>query len=463
MLKLLKDALNINFSPSDFGFDLNNREISALVYLSIFLVSVLWWKAGRLALLDVVRSFLAPKLLQVWLLMSIYVTACILLLARLSLWGWPNLKSTLLWWLTIGFTCGFEAQRLQSSPNTLRILVKETFTLSVIILFIAELESLPLWAELLMAPVLIFLTLLIAVSEHRTDMPGTAQVLKVLRGLQVFIGLLLLSFSLLKVATNITEHWSINTFREFTLPLLLWLMFIPFIFLLSVYMTYENVFLVLQVRPMQATLARHIRWRALFSFGWDTEGVKRLARNIRIFEINDAQGVEDTINEVKRLLEVEKKPPNVTLAEGWSPHRARRFLEEYGLITDDYHRTQWGWCAQSASVNLNDAVLPDRLSYYLSGNKQAVTRLRFSFHGSNLNDRNEAECAFDKRALTLLSKELGADRAQVIFANAKELNAEAYVIDGVRVSFDQSSWGDAELGGYAWNLTIQHHEHKENS
>lgn len=445
---------------ASFGFDLSNREIAALVYSGLLLAAVLLWKKGRPLAFDVVRAFFMPKLALIWLLMSLYVAACVWLLAWLNLWDWLNLKSTLLWWLTVGFTSIFEAQRLKDKPHVLRKLVRDAFTLSAVILFIAELVSFPLWVELLMLPALVFLALLIAVGEHQTDKPGVPRVLILLRGLQILANLTILGFSYWLVAASVSEFWSLNTLREFGLPLLLWLMFIPFIFLLAVYMTYEEAFIHLQMRPKQAPIVRYARWRSLFAFGWNIDGVKRLVRDIRGRDIADKQSVKEAIGEIKRLFKIEKNPPSVMLAEGWSPYAARLFLEEYGLITDDYHRTQWEWLADAPSVKLNDKVLADRISYYLTGNERAVTRLRLALDGSNQNDTKEAQRAFDERALTLLAKAFDAERATTIYVRAQTSKPKVLVIDNIRVSLDQSDWGDARLGGYVRNLTIQHPTHQ---
>lgn len=149
----------MSFTPANLGFDLSNREIATMIYLGLLVAASLLWKKGRPQALGVVRAFFVPKLAQVWLLMSLYVAACVWLLVSLSLWEWPNLKSTLLWWLTVGFTCVYEAQQLKESPHALRKLVRDAFKLSIVILFIAELVSFPLWVELIMLPLLVFLTL----------------------------------------------------------------------------------------------------------------------------------------------------------------------------------------------------------------------------------------------------------------------------------------------------------------
>jgi hypothetical protein len=171
---------------------------------------VMFWKKGRPLALDVVRAFFFLKLALIWVLMSLYVAGCVWLLAWLNLWEWFNLKSTLLWWLTVGFICVFEAQRLKDKPHVLSKLVRDAFTLSAVILFVAELVSFPL----LMLPALVFLTLLIAVGEHQTDKPGIPQVLNLLRGLQTLAGLIILGFSYWLIAGRVTEFWSLNPLRE---------------------------------------------------------------------------------------------------------------------------------------------------------------------------------------------------------------------------------------------------------
>lgn len=446
-------------SPASFGFDLNNREIATLVYLGLLLAVILLWKNGRPFALNVVRAFFSPKLALIWLLMSLYVASSVWLLACLKLWDWPNLKSALLWWLLVGFTCIFEAQKLKDKPQLLGKLVRDAFKISVLVIFIAELVSFPLWVEMLLLPTLVFLSLLITVGEYQADKPGMLRLLSLLRGIQVFGGLLILGCSYWLVASSITEFVLINTLRELALPIFIWIMFIPFIFILAVFMTYEESFIHLKMRPKQAAIVRYARWRALFAFGWNIDGVKRLTRDIRERDITDVQGIIEAIHEIKRLLKIEKKPPVVTRSEGWSPYAARLFLLEYGLVAGDYHRTLWDWSASIPSVKLSEKVFADRVSYYLHGNESAVTQMRLTLDGSKQEDMMEAEHAFNERALTLLAKAIDADQAMEIYALAQNNKPEPAMINDTQVSLDRSDWGDPVCGGYALKLVVQHSKH----
>lgn len=355
---------------ANFGFDLNNREIAALFYICIFLVVVIH-STGCDALIDIIQTFFQPKITTIWVSMSLYVATSTWILSRLGLWDWPNLKSTLLWWLTVGFSSLFEAKRLTENPNLIRKLLFETLAISTIIVFIAELVSFPLWIEVVVIPIVTAIAVLITVADNQASKPGFTRVVQFLRILQLITGFTILLSSYWLVAKNVQEFWTLNTLREFGLPILLWIMFIPFIVFLATYMAYERNFIRLGLRPTQHTIANYARWRALIAFGLNTEGVNRLIRDIVARDIDNKEGVKEAIREIKRGFKLERNPPQTPVKVGWQPQTARLFLSECNMVTDDYHRNQWEWFA-SASLKLKGKNLPDHISYYITGHEQAV-------------------------------------------------------------------------------------------
>lgn len=91
-------------------------------------------------------------------------------------------------------------------------LTRETLTLSVVLLFIAELVSFPLLVELIMLPSILFLTLLIAYCERQANnTPETVKVLFFLRCIQAITSFIILAVSYWLVVFNIKEFWSLHT------------------------------------------------------------------------------------------------------------------------------------------------------------------------------------------------------------------------------------------------------------
>lgn len=443
----------MTFDAAQYGFALNNREIAALIYLLLTFSVLFLWKGSHSAGLAVIRAFFAPKLAQVWVAMTLYVITCVYLLAWLNLWTWPNLKSTLLWWVTVGFTSLFEASRLKKRPDSFRALVLEAFTITAALVFIVELVSFPLWIELLMLPALVFLALITAVAELR---PEHAVALNLFRGVQALVGFLILGFSLMLVMESAPEFWSLNTLRDFCLPLLLWVLFVPFIFLLAVIMVYQDSFVFLKIRPRNAPIVDYAQWRALLAFGLDMDAVRRLSRDLRNRDIGDRAGVRDAIQEIKMLQKRQKNPPAVDIAEGWSPYEARLFLKKHGIVTGDYHRTLWEWRAEAPAIKLSDKTFADSVTYSISGTENAATKLHLSLDASKDGTTRQPLHAFHVRALTLLSKVFNDARAKDVLARAKSAKPNAVEVDGIKLSYDSQQWGEGRIGRYSRGLTIRH-------
>lgn len=448
----------MSFQPAEYGFDLNNREIVSLIYIAIIVAALSVWKRGRKSLLAVIRAFFGRKLVLVWVTMTLYVSACVYLLAWLNIWVWPNFKSTLIWWLTVGFISMFEAERLKERPDKFRKLVLKSFTITAVLIFVVELVSFPLWIEFLMLPALVFLTLLIAVAEQK---PEHANALKLFKSVQVLFGLLIFGFSVALVVNNGDEFWSLNTLREFALPFMLWLLFVPFIYLLAMLMAYEESFVRLRLGPQTSPVIRYARWRALLAFRFDIDAVKRLSRNLRMWDIKEKAGVRAAIREIRMLQKRQKNPPPVDPADGWSPYESGIFLQEHGVVTDDYHRVMWGWHATSPNIKLCDKFLADRVSYEISGNEHTVTELSLLLNGWKNDDDQEMQLTFDVLALTLMSKVLDTDLTQQVFASAIALTPEAVELEDIKVLYEYEEWGKGKVASISRKLTIRHARHDE--
>ncbi|HRN88213.1 MAG TPA: hypothetical protein PK271_06370 [Hyphomicrobium sp.] len=143
---------------------LNNREIAWLAWLSVVLIWILTQRQIREALWQCVKAFCAPQILRMVALMLAYVGVCLVLLAAFHIWQWGNLKTTLLWTLTFAVVTMMDVNRISEDDTFYGQSVKDTFGATAVLIFIAELESFPLVAELLLVPTLVFLGGLLAVT-----------------------------------------------------------------------------------------------------------------------------------------------------------------------------------------------------------------------------------------------------------------------------------------------------------
>lgn len=444
------------FNPADFGFDLNNREIAALIWLAAITSGVLLWKQMRPSALGVVRAFFVWPLQRVFLAMTAYTVIMVTGLARLNLWEWTNLKTTLLWWLTVGFASVFESQRIASERGGFRKLLTDAVNWTAAITFIAEFGSFPLPVEIVLPVPLTFVALMLAMAPHQ---PGASILIKPLTWIMTAAGLTYFAWSAHKIIAAPSEFLDWNTLREFGDPILLSVSFIPFLFGLSIRMTHETIFTSLKVMWTRQDLAAYAQRRALWSFGMDLDGMKRLARDLKMNDIEDRRGVNDAIRQIKRLKRREKNPLPTAPDKGWSPYEAVRFLEKEGVIAGDWHPSFGEWRAEATVVKLAEGSLSDNVSFYLSGSEFAATRLSLFLHADNRNDAAASDARFYTMVRALLCHAATPESAEAIFTRLRDQTDVVIREDGWRFSMKRDDWGTAKFGGYSRRFAVSHKAH----
>ena len=253
-------------TPSDFGFDLKNRELAALIWLGVIAAALALWKRTGPTLGGVIRAFFAWKLQVIFALMTIYTVVAVALMFTLNIWEWQNLKTTLLWWITVGFGSVFEAQRLAKEPGSFRRLVSEAVSFAAAIAFIvSEFGSFPLIVELVIPLPIIFIALVQAVA---TTQPKGGVLLKPLGCLVTMIGIVFISWSIKQIAEVPSAFFQWNTLREFTVPIILSIAFIPFLYGLGMFMEHETLFSSLKVMWARSDLAAYAQARPVGGLGW---------------------------------------------------------------------------------------------------------------------------------------------------------------------------------------------------
>lgn len=437
-----------------FGFDLNNREIASLIYIGLAVAGLLLWPRMRASLGGVVRAAFHPKLTLIYLAMSVYVALCTALLALVDAWEWSNLKTTLLWWITAGFGAVFNASQIEDPKSAISRQLRDVLTWTAVVTFVAEVHSLPLIWELGLLPCIVVVSLMLGMAQVRKE---HAILVGPLTWVLSFIGFGFLAFSIGGILQDPKDFFVWHQLREFTDPLLLSVMFIPFIVGLAAVMIYETQFTSLSFRIEDRKLLRYARRRALMAFWLDTDGANRLTRAIRLMDNPDRATVDAELATIKRLKRVEADPPVVDPADGWSPYRAGRFLEGFGLSTRDYHRSFDDWWSEAPSVKLTDRGFADRVSYYVSGTEHAATRLRLVVEASYQNDTEAADEAFRVRAEALLAAVQVA--SATLSSHLLAEGQECMVADRLTITVSKTVWGIENLGGYQRSLVILHPAH----
>lgn len=219
---------------------LNNREISILIWFSIVLGSVWIYNPTRLHIWQMVMTLATSKIGTILLLCTAYTMAVILWLQNLDYWEMPLTKDATIWLFGFAFYSVYQVNQQKNQTKYFKSIVLDSIKLIVIVQFVTGTYVMSLVGELIFIPVLVFLSILIAMSEH---MQKRDSKYSVTTNIFNFFLVALLGYVLYKCAysliVNPSELFSFIKLKEFTLPIILTFTFLPLLYFLSFYMFYE--------------------------------------------------------------------------------------------------------------------------------------------------------------------------------------------------------------------------------
>jgi hypothetical protein len=171
-------------------------------------------------------------------MLTLYITLLLYALYKLSFWDFSLLKDTIFWFSTTALVCFFTINKAKNN-NYFKGIIKENLKWAIAMEFLVNFYTFSLTTELILVPILIFLGLLQAISD--TDKKYT-QVSKLFKNVFGVFGLALLVFTTYKTFKNYQELFTVHNLFSFLLPPILTVLVIPFLYVLAIYMNYEELF-----------------------------------------------------------------------------------------------------------------------------------------------------------------------------------------------------------------------------
>jgi len=217
----------------------NNREWAILMWLGVVLLLVLLKKDLRGSLGGVLRAAAHPRLLIPFGSMLGYVVLLAWLGSIVGFWRMGLIKDTIVWVVVSGLALFFGFADAAKKPHFFRNRFMAVLGITAFIEFFVNLFVLALIAELFLQP---FLALLVGVSVVAGHEAQHRVVKKLVDALLAFIGFSLLTFALVELIAN----WGSTDKRllalQLALPVWMTIGLLPFVYLLSLYATYEKAF-----------------------------------------------------------------------------------------------------------------------------------------------------------------------------------------------------------------------------
>jgi len=258
----------------------NNREIALLFWIALIVLALLLSKL-RKSLVPIFKILTGKMFLIIFSLIGAYLYGIILLLQNLEVWQSSNLKDVLFWLFSVGLILVFKINDAKSNAYFKGIFLS-AIKWTIVLEFIVNLYSFSLLTEIIILPVLVFLAMTQAVAEMDEK---HKMVLKFLQNVIPVAGLLIFSFSLYKTVINFDAVLTFQNLVVFLLPSTITILFIPFVYFLALYSTYESYFIHLDFMTIKKDKVKVVKKLILKIANINLDKLLRIKRNFekRVF------------------------------------------------------------------------------------------------------------------------------------------------------------------------------------
>ncbi|QJB68921.1 hypothetical protein [Parasphingorhabdus halotolerans] len=438
---------------TEFLTQLSNRQLAIIIWI-VFAIALMCLKSElRQSIGRFIKAFFQPKLIATFGSAILYVTGNVACLKLIGLWSFEQLASTIEWTLTFAFVAMFEVIGRSNDDRVFRKLVRDLFTFTVVFLFITEMHSFSLLVEILILPIVIVIAGVSAVAELKPEhkqLHGWLQNILIAAGSGAFL------YSLIKTFTERETISVLGVALDFSLPILLSLLFLPFLFLLSRYIAYESAFTSFGHWLENTSLKKRAKWKAVRQFGWNIDFLNRWKQLVQRRRPTNEQELDETFSEIRKVREREMNPPKIAAEDGWSPYAALKFLQSSPLTMRDYH---WcfedEWMASSDTFQIGNALFKNRISYFIEGGEIAATSLKLRVRIDTIDDASEALDLFKSMSQVLLLHALQKSDIDEQLTALEKMETFSFRIEHWQLSLERN---DLELSGPlegAYNLTLQ--------
>ncbi len=278
----------------------NNRELATFLWVLILIVAFLFHKKIRSSIVTVIKAFFQKYILLVFLLMLLYISLQIFLLYNVMLWDFSLVKDTVYWILGIASVLLVNVDKATKNRLYFKNLVLNGIKLVIIIEFIANIYTFNFVVELFIFPIISFFVIIAAFTEIKKEYLTVNQMANVIIGV---FGFIVVIFFFVNLISDFQNFWVLDNLRAFLLPILLVITFIPFLYLVAIYMAYELLFARLDIfLKKDKDVAKYAKKQIFLLCNIKLSRLHRFMREntSKLTKSNDKAGILNIVNDFKQ-------------------------------------------------------------------------------------------------------------------------------------------------------------------
>jgi hypothetical protein len=273
----------------------NNREIALLFWIALIVMALLLSKL-RKSLVPIFKILTGKMFLIIFSLIGAYLYGIILLLQNLEIWQISNLKDVLFWLFSVGLILVFKINEAKSNAYFKGIFLS-AIKWTIVLEFIVNLYSFSLLKEIIILPILVFLAMTQAVAEMNEKHKVVS---KFLQNVIAIAGLSIFSYSLYKTIVNFDDVLTFQNLVSFLLPSTITVLFIPFVYFLALYSTYESYFIHLDFMTVKKDKVKETKKLILRIANINLDKLLRIKKNFEKRVFYDDTVLKDYVQEISK-------------------------------------------------------------------------------------------------------------------------------------------------------------------
>lgn len=244
---------------------LSNRDLAVAFWLAVLAIWFLRDKQNRKSLSSVLKALLNTTIIATLILLAAYITGIVLGLKSIGIWNSSDhLKDTVLWSITVAFVLIVNISNVQKDEQFFKNAIKDSIKLTIVLEFIVGFYPFSLPVEFVLVPILALLGGLLGIASTKQEyLPAKT----ILQWITAILGVFLLWHSAQKVILDLDTLLRVERLIELALLSVLTILFLPFVYLLALFIVYEQIFLRVTFQNRGSSLGGYTKRRVLQRFG----------------------------------------------------------------------------------------------------------------------------------------------------------------------------------------------------
>jgi hypothetical protein len=203
-------------------------------------------------------------------------------------WDITAIKDTLIWTFGSAVVILMKISNTKDTTLQFKDAVIENIKLIVILEFILNLYSFPLIIELILVPIVTLIYLMDILVKDKKEYKN---IIPILEGTLGIFGLVVIAFTIISIFGDVQEFINFKNIRDFLLPIVFTLGYLPFVYIWALIMDYESFFIRLYIEGNNSQLRNYAKRMTILKCNINLSKINRLSHKIGLLRVAEKDDI----------------------------------------------------------------------------------------------------------------------------------------------------------------------------